>query len=368
MTPAIVPMSYCDPIVVFVMFWTSTTMKREPLCFVDRGAGDATVGLLFPIKELIELSSASGDIQYEEGRDFRLSADRRLVIRTAGSGIPVTTVDELYPAIAPDGSAFMFKRDAPGTFLMFGEGDLFHRRQVRATYTHQAGLWTSPVPAFQGDRLPRTLRRLRGRERLTIAVTGDSISEGYNASGFVGVPPHQPPYVDLVASGLTAAYGSAIALHNLASAGWTADQGLADAARVGALEPDLVIIAFGMNDSGYAAPEDFAANIAGIMSEVRQAASNAEFVLVSPMLPNPEWHYPVLDRFAGYRDALSGLCADGVLLADVTTIWQGLLERKSVYDLTGNGINHPNDFGHRVYADVVLSLLVDVETARSVPT
>jgi hypothetical protein len=57
-----------------------------------------------------------------------------------------------------------------------------------------------------------------------------------------------------------------------------------------------------------------------------------------------------------------------VLLADVTTIWQGLLERKSVYDLTGNGINHPNDFGHRVYADVVLSLLVDVEKARSVPT
>jgi lysophospholipase L1-like esterase len=251
---------------------------------------------------------------------------------------------------------------------MFGEGDLFHRRQVCATYTHQSGLWTGPVPAFRGAQMPGTMRRLRARDRLVLAVTGDSISEGYNASGFVGVPPHQPAYVDLVASGLTAAYGSAIAMHNLASAGWTADQGLADAARVGALEPDLVIIAFGMNDSGYAAPEDFAANVAGIMSQVRQDARNAEFVLVSPMLPNPEWHYPVLDRFAGYRDVLGTLCADGKVLADVTTVWQGLLERKSVYDLTGNGINHPNDFGHRVYADVVLSLLVDVEKTPSVPT
>jgi len=36
---------------------------------------------------------------------------------------------------------------------------------------------------------------------------------------------------------------------------------------------------------------------------------------------------------------------------------QGLLERKSVYDLTGNGINHPNDFGHRVYAQTILDQL-----------
>jgi acyl-CoA thioesterase-1 len=342
-------------------------MRRDPLCFVDR-AGDVTATLLFPLSDLIELSSAAGDVQYEEGRDFVIAPDRRMVIRTAESRIPVTRRDELYPSADPDGSAFMFKRDAPGTYLMFGEGDLFLRRQVCATYTHQPGLWTAPVPRFCGAQMPGTMQRLRARERLVIAVTGDSISEGYNASGFVGVPPYQPPYVGLVAAGLTKAYASPIALHNLASAGWTADQGLADAARVGALHPDLVIVAFGMNDSGYATPEEFSANIAGIMARVRQDARDAEFVLVSPMLPNPEWHYPVLERFAGYRDALGRLCGEGVVLADVTTFWQKLLERKSVYDLTGNGINHPNDFGHRVYADVALSLLVDVEKAPSVPT
>ena len=91
---------------------------------------------------------------------------------------------------------------------------------------------------------------------------------------------------------------------------------------------------------------------------LRCGLPEAEFVLVAPMLPNPEWHYPVMARFGEYRDALAGLCRPGVSLADITTMWSDLLARKSVYDLTGNGINHPNDFGHRVYADVLLALLI----------
>ena len=39
------------------------------------------------------------------------------------------------------------------------------------------------------------------------------------------------------------------------------------------------------------------------------------------MLPNPEWHYPQLERFAGYRHALADLCGPGVVLADLTTLW-----------------------------------------------
>jgi hypothetical protein len=31
--------------------------------------------------------------------------------------------------------------------------------------------------------------------------------------------------------------------------------------------------------------------------------------------------------------------------------------RKTYLSLTGNGLNHPNDFGHRLYADVVLAVI-----------
>jgi hypothetical protein len=46
-----------------------------------------------------------------------------------------------------------------------------------------------------------------------------------------------------------------------------------------------------------------------------------------------------------------------MVLADMTTLWLELLERKNAYDLSGNGLNHPNDFGHRVYAQIILGLL-----------
>jgi acyl-CoA thioesterase-1 len=338
-------------------FWSSTTLHHDPLFFVDRGSEPSTAALLFPVTHLLTLQSAAGDVEYVEGRDFELDAPAGRVIRADRSRIPVTRRDELYTPTDPDGSSFMFMRDAPETYLMASEGDLFHRRQVRATYIHPAGQWRGRTPSFDAGGLPRTLRLLKARAPISIAVAGDSISEGYSASGFLGVPPFQPSFVQRVAAGLETAYGSPISLHNCASAGWTADQGLADVERVGAAAPDLVIVAFGMNDSGYASAPDFSSNIAGIVAGVRRAAPHAEFVLVSPMLPNPEWHYPVMERFDEYRLALEALCVPGVALADVTAMWTDLLVRKSVYDLTGNGINHPNDFGHRVYADVILALL-----------
>jgi lysophospholipase L1-like esterase len=194
---------------------------------------------------------------------------------------------------------------------------------------------------------------------LTICVTGDSISEGFNASGVTGAPPRQPPYAALVHAGLEHVYRSPVTFNNFAISGWTSDHGLADVARVVDAGPDLVIVAFGMNDSGYAEAADFSANIAGIMSAVRAGAPDVEFVLVSPMLPNPRWDYPVMERFGAYRDALSRLSGAGAALADITTLWTDVLARKSVHDLTGNGINHPNDFGHRLYAQTILGLLVD---------
>jgi hypothetical protein len=63
--------------------------------------------------------------------------------------------------------------------------------------------------------------------------------------------------------------------------------------------------------------------------------------------------------FARYRDELRKLTGPGVALADLTEVWQLLLRHKHDLDLTGNGLNHPNDFGHRLYAQAILSVLVE---------
>jgi len=57
-----------------------------------------------------------------------------------------------------------------------------------------------------------------------------------------------------------------------------------------------------------------------------------------------------------YRDALMRLSGPGVAVADLTSMWADLLKIKKFVDLTGNGVNHPNDFAHRVYAEVILEL------------
>lgn len=340
-------------------FWRSGRMQGESLLFVEPAPrAPATGSLLLPPSGPVRLESATGEIEYVEGVDYIVDAASGLLTCTAGSTIPQTTMAELYPSVDPDGSGFMHVRGKPSTFLMVGEDGLFHRRQVSASYAFDIAHWTGHTPRFSGTHLPRTMDRLRRREPLTMCLLGDSISAGYNASGAIGLPPLQPAYGALVAAGIERAHGSAVTLHNFAIPGWTSDDGLGAIDMVAAVQPHLVLVAFGMNDAGYAEPPYYAANIQTMITEIRDATPAAEFVLVSPMLPNPAWHYPRTERFAGYQRALAEMCGPGVILADVTTLWTDLLTRKTPYDLTGNGINHPNDFGHRLYAQTVLSLLV----------
>jgi len=49
------------------------------------------------------------------------------------------------------------------------------------------------------------------------------------------------------------------------------------------------------------------------------------------------------------RVAAEARCA----YADVFTNWQDLAARKKPEDLLGNNINHPNDFGHDLYFQVL---------------
>jgi lysophospholipase L1-like esterase len=166
------------------------------------------------------------------------------------------------------------------------------------------------------------------------------------------------PFPELVAGALQRATGSDIKLTNVAVGGWTSDQGLKQAqeARPAAAKPDLVIIAFGMNDVGRRDAARYKRNIEGMISEVRKDAPEAEFLLVATMLSNSEWFLP-MDQFPLYRDALVELQGPGIAVADLTSVWTELLKRKSFYDLTGNGVNHPNDYGHLVYAQVIFATL-----------
>jgi acyl-CoA thioesterase-1 len=343
-----------------IPFWRSGQMQAESCLFITPSSGGLAVAtLLFTPEGPLSVRSATGDIEFLDPLDYTIDRIAGVLTRTPDSRMPETTIAELQPTRDPDGSGFMHVRDDPARFLLVDETGLFHRRQVEVSYAFNRAQWTGKRPAFSGAALPLTLARLRRAEPLTIGLLGDSISAGYNASGFIGVPPYQPPYGALVAADLERVYGSAVMLGNFAVGGWTSDNGLYATEAVAAEQPHLVVVAFGMNDAGYAAAGDFAVNIGAIVEGIRRTAPQAEFILVASMLPNPDWHYPQMERFPAYRDALANLCGPGVILADMTTLWLELMRRKSPYDLTGNGINHPNDWGHRLYAQTILSLLTE---------
>lgn len=311
--------------------WCSSTIDAEPILLLPRDSGAPAGRLLFRPDTVERVADASGQVEYAVGRDYIIDTADRLIVRTADSRMP------LHPPGAHNG--------------------LTHALLSTVTYTHREP-WFGATVEFGGDRLPRTTARLREGGPLTISVTGDSISEGYDASGFHGFAPYAPPYAALVARGLTEHCGSVIQLHNLATAGWTAEHGLWDVDRIAASSPHLVVVAYGMNDATYADADAFTANMREIIGRVRRLAPAAEFVVVSPMLPTAQCTFVLRRRIEEYELALRTLIGEGVALADVTAIWADLVTRKDPRELAGNGLNHPNDFGHRVYADVVLRLLV----------
>lgn len=326
-------------------FWRSPHMVDEPVLFVlEAGASVASGRLAFVPQSMPTVQSPDGLTTFIAGRDFAWQPGTACITLLPGSPIPSKTTAELVP---PPGS--------PNTLfgVLFAEGHYFHDLQMRVRYEH-AVEWplASPQP-WQG--LRRTRERLAARTPLRIVALGDSITEGYNASGFAkcAAPPHQPPFAQLFADGLHARFGGPVTMTNLGRAGTGVSYGMEMVPQVRAAAPDLVVLAFGMNHSEPAA--EFGAAMQRLRDAVIAACPEAELVLVAPMTGNPR-AFPA-ERFAGYRDALRGLTSERVALADVTTPWIELLRRKPFVDLSGNHINHPNDFGHRLYADILCALI-----------
>jgi lysophospholipase L1-like esterase len=307
-------------------------MYRESVMFIGRSDASMDATLLFRPDEILSVANAAADVAFTEGMDYTIDSHEGRITRTPGSRMPW---------IPPDRVA--------------ADGELTHERTVIVSYTHHGDRWRGFVPLSARAQLPRVIRRLETREPLTICLTGDSISEGYDASGFHRVPPYQPPFGTLVAAGLEKTAQSTIQFHNFGTAGWTSADALWDTDRIAAVKPDLVIVAYGMNDATYADAGEYVAHVSAILSRVRAEVAHAEFILVSPMLPTPECQWIIHSRFAEYRDGLATLTGEGVALADVTTVWSALVARKHPHDLSGNGWNHPNDFGHRIYAQTILA-------------
>lgn len=292
-------------------------------------------------------------------------------IRLASRGLPFLTRGEI---VRPHGSPLSYPATRDGkAALLFSEDGFFHRSAVRVSYTH-VDAWDGLIPGPVDGRLPRARATVRGAGKavLDMLVLGDSISTGCDCSAKIGLSPHEPSYVDTLARVVGCAAPEVhVRVNNVSEGGRDSRWG---AKRLASLEGgrwrravprsppgvDLAIIAWGANDAaGRRSPREYARHV---QAQVKSLARHhdAEIILVASSLMNEAWSGGNNTLLHAYRNELHGIARASeptVAVADMTLLWSQLLERKDYYDMTGNGLNHPNDWGHRMHASVLAGLL-----------
>lgn len=339
-----------------VPFWFGRNVYAESGFFVEcteRSA--AEIRMLRPVGDVNLLQMADTSKVFAEGIDFVVAPDRMRILLTPTSRVPYLGFHERFPK---KGRPMSITQHRDGTRnLYFSEGHVFHDQQVVVDYV-AAGPYQGVVPDSKLRRLPKTAALLRAGKPLRVTVLGDSISTGANASGATGAAPWQPPYPQLVAHALHRKYRSAATVTNFSVGGMDVRWGLTQVAKVIDSNPELVVLAFGMNDaSGRRTPEEYARLTQDIIGAVSASKPDCEFILVATMTGNPDWSYAAPELYPKYRDALIGIETNGVGVADVTSLWMAVVAKKSFMDITGNGVNHPNDYGHRLYAMAIAATL-----------
>ena len=77
------------------------------------------------------------------------------------------------------------------------------------------------------------------------------------------------------------------------------------------------------------------------------------------MSGNPEWDLTPAGKDTVFARKLRQIAENGgarLAYAPVNELWHALIAGKRFLDVTGNGVNHPNDYGHRIYAAAAASV------------
>lgn len=331
--------------------WEGDTAYYESVLPVENEYGGVDpINLLYPIEEIISVQNAEMTKTYQEGVDYTVSKGR-LIIADDGS-IPLVSYTEFYPLTGTAG----FESNEGG-YICFQEGTWFHSKQIVITYKHKVG-YDGYIPEGKAQLLPNVTQKLSNKKNLDVLVFGDSISVGANSSGFTGISPYLPTYPQLFKTKLESAYGVKINLTNPSVGGMGIDWGIEQIDSVLSQQTglDLAVVAFGMND-GNLLPEVFAQKANQLIAAIQAKFPDAEILLVASMLPNPKAVHFYRQQ-VDFAPALLEKCEkEGVAVVNMTAVHKGLLERKNYADMTGNNVNHPNDYMARVYAQTLFATL-----------
>lgn len=354
-------------------FWEGDTVYWESITFIQNKDGVVEpCPLMYTPKEVLSVRSGDMMLEYRNGIDYKVENGK--IVWLESGMIPFCSYDKYSPKY-PEGKSDWLVSALDSSRYIAIDGSV-RAAQVMVTYTHE-DTWKAAKPQSEADKLPKTMAKLQNKQQLKVVFYGDSITTGGDASGNKETyidpttleevqangnsSPYTPSFAEMLISKMKKTYGYDDIVKINRAAGTTSSVWGADhvAELVNPHNPDLVVIGFGMNEPGRSA-EDFKQSMTMIMDSIRSANPNAEFLLVSCMMPNPDAAAFANDKLGEQEAALYELQAQygSVAVAPVNKMNKALIEQgKRFIDFTGNALNHPNDFSVRIYAQTLMATL-----------
>ena len=348
--------------------WQTRSVYNETVTFLGK---NDKAKLLYTPTRIISVRDYSLTEEYAEGVDYTISGN--VLSLTANTRVNCWSLLEYYSK----GVELTWLDHVNGVDQIYMSETVPTERQIRVTYEH-AENWKGPVPVGQSDRFGKTVSALNAGETVNIGLLGDSISVGAGSSEQLQKQPYGKSYANLIRSYLTARFPNAdINFTNKSKGGmgsaWgaskDADKGIGQFISSG-FTPDLFIIAWGMNDYSLT-PEQYKENIESIILTAKEINPNCEILLVSTMIPNPEvagftgsipyLEEKLIELFGGETTTAvkTALGETRLGVAPMTAFSTYLYKTTKRYpDIGSNNVNHPNDFLHGIYAQVILKTLL----------
>jgi hypothetical protein len=364
--------------------WSGNIVYDEYVMFLGK---NDVVPLLYPATEIISVKSTDGKKTFTEGVDYEL-VDGKLIM-PEGSSLTYIPEETYWAKGVYDVYTY---RDGKKHITYAAGLDGMAKYQVAVTYKHES---TSPIEVPDcSETFKNFIKKLERGEDVTIIFNGDSITEGWDSSIRSSYAPYMPHWPALLTHYLAYTYGYTIRYTqnplegvfnypkakevygdrgtinyvNTAVGGWQTSHGFSNlekyclnlANKYGGC--DLFFYAYGMNNQG-THPADFSFAVEKTIRKFVEKYPDAPIVLVSSMLPNTESvdgvHF--LPKQEGelikIRDELK---AEGVMIevAPMTSVHTYMCSVKRFRDHSGNNMNHPGDYTHRVYAQVALQTIL----------
>lgn len=350
--------------------WQGNRVWEEPVCFFEDAGGEIKGGrLLYAPEEMLQLTNHDATIVYELHKDYQLTEHG--IRLTEGSRIPILKRENYCSAFQGEkGTEWLC---LPGREEMIHILPEVYKYQLLATYTHKEHRGAE-VPGNKYTKLPRMKEKLAKQQGVHLVFFGDSITAGWEASGADEMTidmyslqplhvsskryPYMPVWAELVTKCLKRQYpGAEITKDNLAAGGSHTQWGIEHMeelfGRVAA--PDVVFIGFGMNCMWEPA-EVYIQRIQRMMAFVKGRNPDCEFVLYPAMVANPEMAAYQHHNMQEFEEKLLELAQGeaGIAAAPIYSRFRELIHRgKEYYEISGNCVNHPNDFSIRVYAQTI---------------